>query len=244
MTSTAGETLFEQYLGERAIEFDREPEIPGHTRRPDYRLKLEPVVYVEVKDFEWGPLDDAFAKGPAVGSRDLGESFRRIRQAIDQKSAQLRGVKGEACVVVLHNAGTFLSLDPFFVSAAMFGDPKVSVPIGGGDAHTIHTDGSTLQSGKNTTVSAVAILSTTEAHPELTAAALAPLLERQGKQMPTEGQVREFMELLDALYTAHPEAMLRLPSLTVHHNPYAIAPLPELVFQGRHDRQIRYEPQP
>jgi hypothetical protein len=78
MSKTQGETLFEQYLADRGIASDYE--IDGGGRRPDYRLRTDPVVYCEVKDFEFGPADRAEMEAlNRVRSKGPDALFGRIR---------------------------------------------------------------------------------------------------------------------------------------------------------------------
>jgi hypothetical protein len=91
---------------------------------------------------------------------------------------------------------------------------------------------------KNTTVSAVAILEHTNANQQLvddiTARAAAAVSD--GSEV-TAAIARAIVELSEA----SPETFYQVPYLMVHHNPFAVAPLPDGVFTGPHDRHFRYK---
>jgi hypothetical protein len=244
MGRTKGESLFEQYLAERAIGFDYETDQGGS--RPDYRLKTEPMVYCEVKDFEFGPEDraemEAFTKGNRVGSKGSDALFGRIRDASGKAAKQLRNMKGSPCVVVLHNADSLVNFAPVVVGGAMFGNPAVAMPIGGGVASAVFTGGRVLGDTKNSTVSAVAVLSRVNANQNLIDETMARVGPWRGPGLPPPDRIAAVVQAMNALLDERPEAGLKVPYVSVHHNPFAVAPLPEQIFVGTHDRHVRYVP--
>jgi hypothetical protein len=244
MALTSGEILFEQYLSDRGIAFEYESASESGGRRPDYLLKTEPRTHCEVKDLELGPQDraemESFKKGNRVGSKGPDQLFGRIRDTIAKAAKQLRSHKGEPCAVILYNANSFVNLASFLVGGAMFGDPVIAVPLDGGEPSTAFTGGRTLGDTKNTTIGAVAVVSRTNANQHLIDQTMAKLGPWKGPGLPSVERVTEVVEALDRLYEERPEAALQVPFLTVHYNPYAVAPLPEQVFSGPHDRHIKY----
>src|SRR5688572_26399714 len=220
MALTSGEVLFEQYLSDRGIAFEYESASESGGRRPDYLLKMEPRTHCEVKDFEFGPQDraemESFKKGNRVGSKAPDQLFGRIRDTIAKAAKQLRSHKGEPCVVILHNANSFVNLASFLVGGAMFGDPVIAVPLDGGEASAAFTGGRTLGDTKNTTIGAVAVISRTNANQHLIDETMAQLGPWKGPGLPSVERVTEVMEALDQLYEERPEAALQVPFLTVH----------------------------
>jgi hypothetical protein len=244
MARTNGETLFEQYLTDRGITYDYEPQAPSGERRPDYRLKTDPSIHCEIKDFAFGAPDEAEMRsilaGNRVGSKGPGELFRRVRDTIAKAARQLRAHKGEPCVVVLYNSNSFVNLAPFLVGGAMFGDPVIIVPLDGGQATAGFSRDRVLGDDKNTTVSAVAVLSRTNANQHLIDEAVAKLGPWSGPGLPSVDRVTAVVEAVAALYDERPEASLQVPCLTVHYNPFAAAVLPDHIFNGPHDRHVKY----
>lgn len=242
MTRTKGEALFEQYLGDRGIGFDYEVGEGG--RRPDYRLKTAPAVYCEVKDFTFGPEERAemegFHKGSRVGSKGPEALYDRIRDAIGKAAKQLRTARGKPCVVVLHNAGSLMSLAPFLIGGAMFGDPAITVPLDGGELTPVFTGGRMLGDTKNTSVSAVAVLSRVNANQHLIDERLARLGPWQGPGLPTSDRVTAVVEAMTQLLNEKPEAGLQVACLRIHHNPFALAPLPEEILKGPNDQHFKF----
>lgn len=244
MAVTTGEGLFEQYLSDRGIAFQYESASNSGARRPDYLLKTEPRIHCEVKDFEFGPRDraevESLKKGNRVGSKGPDQLFGRIRDTIAKAAKQLRSHKGEPCVVILHNANSFVNLAWFLVGGAMFGDPAVAVPLPGGRPSTAFTRGRTLGDTKNTTIGAVAVISRTNANQHLIDETMAKLGPWKGPGLPSVERITDVMEALTRLYEERPEAALQVPFLTVHYNPHTVASLPEHVFNGPYDRHIKY----
>lgn len=122
----------------------------------------------------------------------------------------------------------------------MFGDPVISVPLNGGEPSHAFTGGRMLGDTKNTTVSAVAVLSKTNANQHLIDETMAKLGPWKGPGLPSVERITEVMEALGKLYEERPEAAVQVPYLTVHYNPFAAAQLPDHVFNGPHDRHIKY----
>jgi hypothetical protein len=244
MGKTQGEILFEQYLADRGLAFDYEADEGG--RRPDYRLHTEPAVYCEVKDFEFGPADraemDGYHRGNRVGSKGPDALYGRIRDTLGKAAKQLRVAKGSPCAAVLYNAGSLLNFAPIFIGGAMFGDPAFIVPLNGEEEPTTaFTTGRMTAVNKNTTVSAVAVLSRTNANQRLIDETLAKLGRWEGPGLPSEDRVTAVLEAVVELEKQRPEAFVRVTFVSVHHNPFAVAPLPDTVFNGPNDRHFHYD---
>jgi hypothetical protein len=89
--------------------------------------------------------------------------YGRIRDAINKAAKQLHQYKGSPCVVVLHNDGSGLMFEPMFILGAMFGNQAIEVPLNEGEPKPVFGQGRMTAADKNTTVSAIAVLSITNA---------------------------------------------------------------------------------
>ncbi len=226
---TGGEILFERYLRNHGIQF--EPQVPVGSSKVDFRLKTTPAVFCEVKDFSSGPHEEAESAALASGQVYRGrlDFYERFRDNIGKAGRQLRGAKGFPCVVVLCNEGSSLIFEESLIWGAMFGDQVTRVPLDG-EPVTAFTMNRVLGEKTNTTVSAVAVLSQTDAKPEL--------IERAAANAGQAGNARDIARALIALSDEAPEAFDQVPYLRVHHNPFAKAKLPPSVFGGPHDRHL------
>jgi hypothetical protein len=239
LNKTQGETLFEQYLADRGIRFDYEVDAAG--RRPDYRLHTEPAIYCEVKDFECGPDDraemEAYQQGKRDGSKSPDALYRRLRSALGKKAKQLHGAKGSPCVVVLYNAASLLNFAPIFIGGAMFGNPALTVPLNG-ESTMAFTKGRTTAVDKYTTISAVAVLSRTHSNQRLIDETLG---QWEGPGFPPDDLVIAKIEAIVEQEKQRPNAFIRVPYVSVHHNPFASAPLLDTAFTGPNDHHFRYD---
>jgi hypothetical protein len=184
-----------------------------------------------VKDFERGPSDEAERV-----QRRPDHLYGRIREAVDNKAAQMRAAKGQPCVVVLYNAQSFVNLAPVIVAGALFGNLAFEVSLGTGETRTVFTGDRVLGDAKNTTVSAVATLSHVFLHQD----SIDEVAARAREAAAPERAVQAMLEAISRLLHDRPETATPVPRLTVHHNPHAVAPLPQTIFTGPHDLHQRY----
>ena len=152
---THSEMLFERYLQERGIPYEREPVTPGKRKRPDYCVNSNGKSFrFEVKEF-------GEAQRTAPGSYD---PLPPIREKIEDARKQFKEYKSDCCAVVLHACKSpFRSFHPPFVMSAAFGD-RVNIEQGSGailpdrPLRIRFRGKATLQNDLNTTISALIIL--------------------------------------------------------------------------------------
>lgn len=115
---TYGEQLFEDYLNDHGVKFDREPELPGIPERIDFVVDhpTSGKILLDVKDIENPP------PGPGYGAFD---PYRPIRTHIDAGRKKFRNCADYLCGLVLAaSPGSFVMLDdPPTMMGAMYGDP-------------------------------------------------------------------------------------------------------------------------
>ena len=118
----------------------------------------------------------------------------------------------------------------------MFGDPAILQPLNGSEPTSIFTKNRMTARDKNTTVSAVAVLSQTNAGRHL--------IDEVTAKAPPSAQrsdlTRQFAKAIIDLGEKAPEAFDRVPYLMVHHNPFSATPLPVQLFDGPLDQHVRY----
>lgn len=122
--STYGEDLFERYLLEQGLSFEREPVLPGISQRIDFVLEHPTAgkVLLEVKDIE-----------NSVPSGGIGviDAYRPIREHIEEGTRKFRGTADYVCGLVLTAPpGSFVMLqEPHIMLGAMYGDLVFRVPF-------------------------------------------------------------------------------------------------------------------
>jgi hypothetical protein len=119
------EMLLEGYLRSHGYtDFDYEPEIPGTTRRPDYRLRRAGGdVLLEVKEFRGEP--EAFRRGVGVF-----DPYPPLREKIDAARDKFSKLKDHCCCLVLYNVDKpMILLDWQHIYGAMLGRLGFSVPL-------------------------------------------------------------------------------------------------------------------
>lgn len=159
MPRTAGEVLFEEYLTSRKIGWDYEESNGTRSTRPDYTLRVEPVVIVDVKDFEKNAADRMLRQIQGMIGVD---PYGRIRDKIQKANEKVKAHRdrGLPCVLVLHDTSSFINFSSETVAGAMHGNVGFTIQVGDVEMDPRpHFDGRTarLRENLNTTISAVAV---------------------------------------------------------------------------------------
>jgi len=236
---TASELLFEEYLRDRELSCEYEPEIEGTTKRPDYQVSMGgAAAFFEVKEFE--PQNT-----PQVGSFD---PYPRIRSKINEARKKFKNFTDRMCVLVLANPrhAALVLLEPLFVFCAMLGDLGWTMPF---DPETGGLDDSrmtqTFLSGgrmvrykngqaiapQNTTISAVCVLG----HVAEGSRRLEILRARRERE--TGRPLAPQQLLRESVGTAADPSIRRL-RVVVCENPYAATPLTHSFGRGPHDERF------
>lgn len=137
--STFGEDLFEKYLTEQGIKFDREPKLPGVAQLIDFVVEHPACgkVLLEVKD-----IDNA---QPVLGFSQF-DPYRPIRSHIKKASEKFKSTSDYICALVLAaRAGNLVDLNsPDAMLGAMYGDFGFTIPVdvehGDADVEQISTE--------------------------------------------------------------------------------------------------------
>jgi len=238
------ELLFEEYIAEHRLGVpDREPVVPGRSRRVDYRLPFkDQTLWFEVKEFAEDP--SSFGEG-AGGAYD---PYIGIRKKIDKASEKFREYAGESCSLVLYNRNLNLVdiCTPFVVLGAMLGNVSWRVPIDveersvGGAPSQFFSDGGKLinphtKAPVNTRISAVIALKKFPVGQREFRVALAKKERDEDRRVLWE----ESHELFQRQQDLYQRATLRA---LVYENPYTSHKLPSEIFTGPYD--VRWGPEP
>jgi hypothetical protein len=165
---TVSEQVFEHYLGTNGYTlFEFQPNLAESARKPDYCLTVgSKQIRFEVKEFRASEQD--FTRSLQINGVGGGayDPYLRIRQKIDDAREQFKGIKNEACCLVLFNQEKpLVDLNWQIVYGAMLGPIGVSIPFNPA-TETFDRSGARDVFGgngkcgprSNTTISAVAIL--------------------------------------------------------------------------------------
>lgn len=152
---THSELLFERYLRSQPIDFAYEPQVPGRTKRPDYRVEIDGKRYwFEVKE-----LVDPKSK-PTAGY----DPTRPFEDKINEARKQFAEFKDDCCILVLHGCKSIyrLAMTPVIVSAA-FGErvtlqPRRGQTLADEPLRFKFSGKAKLRPDANTTISAIIIL--------------------------------------------------------------------------------------
>jgi hypothetical protein len=238
------EMLLEGYLRSHGYaDFDFEPEIPGTTRRPDYRLRWHGgEVLLEVKEFR-GTAED-FTSGFGVF-----DPYPPLREKIDAARDKFSKLKEHCCCLVLYNVDKpLILLDWQHIYGAMLGNVGWSVPLdlpGRPTAEDTEIRSIFMAGGKmhrersgvpvapqNQTVSGIIVLSRVTVGERLFNAEMRAREERNGPV----GLEERFRELELASGTPL-DFRYRPLRVVVHENPYARIPIPMELFRGPWDER-------
>lgn len=238
------ELLFEDYLRSRGYSFEYEPRIGR--KCPDYLVHSTPDILCEVKEMSVGEEDL-----PALAAAASGESWfgsvdtpRRIRERLNAGAKQLSEFKGRyPSVIVLRNtAAVMVELETMLVQSAMYGNLQVIEPIDFDDrpapseARAVYERKTAKMTvGRNTTVSAVAVLEYVYPHKHLVDAHLHSI---KATMSPGTNDFATLLRAYDAFVERHAEVEDVALRIRVIHNRYALVPLPRSIFAGPYDEQI------
>ena len=244
-TKTKSEMLFEGYLRAHGYtNFEFEPEMPGTTKRPDYRLAAcGQDILLEVKEFRATP-DDFNSRGGYF------DPYPPLREKIEAGRKKFKDLDQHCCCLVLHNVDKpLVLLDWAHVYGAMLGNLGFSVPIHlpGGPApvdgairHVFTSGGKMIRESKgvpvepqNTTISAILVLGRV---PVVERLFWADLRRREAGRGGAFDIEEIFAELELAAGTEHDLRRKHL-RVVVHENPYARIPLHRDLFRGPYDER-------
>jgi hypothetical protein len=212
------EMLLEGYLRSRGYtDFEFEPEIPGSSKRPDYRLRWTGgEVLLEVKELRAKPADFQAGSG-------YFDPYPPLREKINAAREKFRRLKQYCCCLVLYNLDKpLILLDWHHVYGAMLGKLGWSVPVNmpGNPAledaaiTSIFTSGGSMHrertgipfAPQNQTISAVIVLGRLPAGQRLFQAEMREREAQQGRRF----EVEEFCRELE-LAMGTPRDATRLP---------------------------------
>jgi len=237
--------LLEGYLRNQGYtDFDFEPEIPGTTRRPDYRLRWAGgEALLEVKEFR-GDADDF---RPGFGAFD---PYPPLREKIDTARDKFSKLKQHCCCLVLYNVDKpLILLDWEHVYGAMLGNLGWSVPIdlpgrpapqdaeirsifmGGGKMHRERSG--VPKNPQNQTISGIIVLGRVPAGERLFNAEIRVLGQSERRSI----ELEERLQKLDLASGTACDFRHRPLRVVVHENPYARIPVPVDLFQGPWDER-------
>lgn len=231
-TKTHSELLFEDYLRGVPLDFGYEAEMPGRTKRPDYRVEFEGRPYwFEVKEL-------LHPESRPTGGFDPTPPFEG---KIDKARKKFAGFKDDPCVLVLHGCKSIyrLPMIDVIVSAA-FGERITLEPACGqtlaDEPFRFKFRGKAkLGPNRNTTISAIAILQHYELQSRLVDAfyRVRKKLER-GEEVGPLGYAEEFELMKDIENKVEFKDSVRALIL---ENPYARIPLPSAFPLGPLDQR-------
>jgi hypothetical protein len=152
---THSELLFERYLNERGISYEREPKVVGKQKRPDYRvISKGRSFHFEVKEFGEG--------GTVISGKH--DPLPSISEKIEAARKKFKEYKDDCCVAVFHACQSVIrSFHPPYVMSAAFGNEVDT----GSTSGTVFPDKplrirfsgrGSLQQNLNTSISALVIL--------------------------------------------------------------------------------------
>ena len=229
---THSEDLFEAYLEAQGISPDREPNIPGKAKHPDYRAQHgRQVVWFEVKEFDdprTKPMN-GFSPCPA------------IREKINQARKKFKEYKSECCNLVLHNCkSNYRRTDPEAVLSAAFGEyfqrlPRLDEALSDEPFRFRFHGRSKLNKVQNRSISAIIVLQHYHVN-ERWVDIWNQLYERQarGEKLPPGASLR-----LAVNTQAHPAVISHADSVRVivFENPYARVRFPKDLLNGPLDQR-------
>jgi hypothetical protein len=231
-TENHAEMLFEAYLRSLQIDFAYEPNVPGRTKHPDYKVELDGKPYwFEVKEF----VDP---ESPPMGGYDPTPPFE---EKIDQARKKFAEFKDACCVLVLHSCKSIhrLPMISTVVSAA-FGERVVLEPRCG---QTLADEplrfkfygNAKLRPDANTTISAIMILQHFQLESRWVEA-----FYRIRRKLEVREEVGPFAYAEEFELMKNVENKVEFENsvrVVILENPYARIPIPQGRFLGRLDQR-------
>jgi hypothetical protein len=235
MPLTKSEMMFEECLEDRAITYERLPELSDlQQKQPDYLVERGNLTCVfEVKELT-EPPNRPGGKYPIAGP---------IQKQIKEARKQFGQYERRCCAVVLYNTGSIRrSVELTAVMSAAFGtwdelpEPLDDQP----PAYKFSGSDSVLSRIKNTRISAVLVL----AEYALDRLFVDVWKELQAKR--ERGEPIEHSDHINLLNRLDPNGCRRVSyqgtlRVVVIENPYASVPFPEELFIGPFDQRWRRE---
>jgi hypothetical protein len=233
VSKTHSELLLEQYLSGRAISFEREPNVRGKSKRPDYLIDGGSArVWLEVKEF------DAPERRPKQG-----EGFSpcpAIARKIERAREKFKEFREDCCALVLHSCKSiYRSAETDAVLSTMFGEYFQRTPLLLDCIEDVPSrfrffGTAKLSKNSNTTLSAIIILQHYSVN-ELWVSVMNELLDRQanGEKLPPGASLQLLADHQnDPIEITHPHTV----RCVVLENPYARFGLPTHLFAGPFDQ--------
>jgi excisionase family DNA binding protein len=232
------ELLFEEYVGQQNLGTpDREPIIPGKTKRIDYRLAFKGrPLWFEVKEFA---EDQSLANGNSPAG--FFDPYVAIRNKIDKASEKFGEYGEECCSLILYNRNLNLVYiyTPEIVFGAMLGNVSWRIPmdfqkgVETGPPRRTFSDGGKLihphtKAPQNTRICALIALE------RFAVGQRQFRIELKKKEQ--EEERRLTAEEFHKFYQSHADACQRTAlRVLVYENPYAKQRLPNDLFTGPFD---------
>lgn len=235
---TASDLLFDTYLDACAMPWECEPDVPGKTTHPDYRVRFQgQELFFDVKGF------DAEAHQPPMGFSTF-DPYSPIRAKIDDARPQFKQFKEYGCSLVLHNGEAFVQLeDPKIIFGAMLGNVGFLSRIGPDVSATdqiiinVFTSGGKILCGteeRNTTFAAIIVL-------QKFPLAWRRYQVRRPKVERDLGRRLTCEEELSLLESCHAEVPSPPTRVMVYENPFARNPLRRDLLGGPFDERYGRE---
>ncbi|TWT46258.1 Nucleotidyltransferase domain protein [Phycisphaerae bacterium RAS1] len=245
--SQASEKWFARYLQDHGICAAYEPSKRPGKKNPDFVFEYETNnVRCEVKT-----LFRPFPLPRGVFCFDGG--YKSVRKEIHESRKQFKPYRSDCCVLVLRNENDWTFRDePEFLFAAMLGDFAWSLPIGAsrdgawpGPTRAFTRNGKMIDpksgAAQNTTVSAIAVLSTyRKRNPEFERAYRERVPRRDTRKWPTHEELLESWRVLEELRERIPSELALVKRVRVFENPFARHPIPDGLFRGDFDERYRF----
>jgi len=241
------ELLFEQYLTERGLSFEHQPNVSGKSKKLDYRVRFEESwIFFEVKEFREGfiPLERGVHKPTAY------DPYERIYAKLEEAWEQLNQYQEYSCSVVLYNGSAApVILEPQIVLGAMLGTVSYNVDVDTKKARPFFSVEDTygyrtgfvidfeFRVSRYTPLSSIIVI---EKVP-LGEIKFSEMCDERDKQREKKGtavenaaDTYEYLQSLVASGFDLTEAALRV---VVYENPFATNPLTRNLFTGPYDQR-------
>jgi len=244
MLRTKSESLFEDYLQQKGLKFERdffyEPYL-GHQKRPDYLVKSTVNALFEIKEFS---VDSKFDKRlmssthiRAIGLPLYAQSREKLRNA-QKKFRPFK--KRFPCVLVLHKGTSITAeLSTEILAGSAFGDISITFSSAGTDHQTIFGRNGWLSPNKNTTFSAISVIE--ELHPDKQRAST-DFWKAHSKETLKNKSLPQIADMFELWSAANGyDLSKRFIRMRVVINPFATMPIPSDFFNTQFDEVYGFE---
>jgi hypothetical protein len=236
--------LFEQYLTERGLRFEHQPNVIGKSKKLDYRVIFEESwIFFEVKEFREGviPLERGVHYPTAY------DPYERIHTKLEEAWEQLNQYKEYSCSVMLYNGSSApVILEPQIVLGAVLGtvsytvdqDSKKTRPFFSvEDTHGYRTGfviDYEFRVPRFTPLRSIVVI---EKDP-IGQIKFSELSDMRDKQRVKKGTaVENAADTLQSLITKGFDLTKAALRVVVYENPFATNPLPRKLFTGPYDQR-------